>query len=133
MPVRPPVAPLPVVSPYSDVAAMLSPFSTVMPVGGQIVMLGGVRGGDGYLRTNRRLEWWLAPGSVGRFTAIGENSFADFLVGDFTSPHLVSNTLAIGSTTRVARSRPAGRATACRSSPDKAGSRSVRRSKARAT
>ena len=40
-------------------------------------MLGGVRGGDGYLRTNRRLEWWLMPGSVGQFTAIGENSFTD--------------------------------------------------------
>ena len=87
------VAAPPVVSPYSDVAAMLSPFRTVAPVGGQVVMLGGVRGGDGYLRTNRRLEWWLVPGSVGQFTAIGENSFADFLVGDFTHPRLVSATL----------------------------------------
>ena len=95
--------PPPVVSPYSDVAAMLSPFRTVAPVGSQVVMLGGVRGGDGYLRTNRRLEWWLMPGSVGQFTAIGENSFTDFLVGDFTRPRLVSATSAVGSTTRVAQ------------------------------
>jgi len=99
--VRPPVAAGPQVSPYSDVAAMLSPFSTVMPVGSQLVMLGGVRGGDGYLRTNRRLEWWLVPGSVGQFTGIGENRFTDFLVGDFTRPRVVSKTFAIGSTTRV--------------------------------
>ena len=64
-------------------------------------MLGGVRGGDGYLRTNRRLEWWLMPGSVGQFTAIGENSFTNFLVGDFTRPRLISATSAVGSTTRV--------------------------------
>ena len=100
---RPPVAALPRVSPYSDVAAMLSPFRTVAPVGSQVVMLGGVRGGDGYLRTNRRLEWWLMPGSVGQFTGIGENSFADFLVGDFTRPRLISATSAVGSTTRVAQ------------------------------
>ncbi len=99
--IRPVTGP-PLISPYSDVAAMLSPFRTVAPVGGQVVLLGGVRGGDGYLRTNRRLEWSLAPGSVGRFTAIGENRFVDFLVGDFTSPRVVSNTFAIGSTTRVA-------------------------------
>ena len=98
---RPPVTPLPRVSPYSDVAAMLSPFRTVQPVGSQVVMLGGVRGGDGYLRTNRRLEWWLMPGSVGQFTAIGENSFTNYLVGDFTRPRLTSATSAVGSTTRV--------------------------------
>ncbi len=97
------VAGPPVVSPYSDVAAMLSPFRTVAPVGTQVVMLGGVRGGDGYLRTNRRLEWWLMPGSVGQFTGIGENNFTDFLVGDFTRPRLVSRMYAIGSTTRVAQ------------------------------
>ncbi|MEI8375214.1 MAG: hypothetical protein WCJ35_20530 [Planctomycetota bacterium] len=99
---RPPVAAVQQVSPYSDVAVMLSPFSTVMPVGSQRVLLGGVRGGDGYLRTNRRLEWWLVPGSVGQFTGIGENRFTDFLVGDFTRPRVVSSTFAIGSTTRVA-------------------------------
>ena len=93
----------PVVSPYSDVAATLSPFRTVAPVGSQVVMLGGVRGGDNYLRTNRRLEWWLMPGSVGQFTAIGENSFTDFLVGDFIRPRLLSATSAVGSTTRVAQ------------------------------
>ena len=98
---QPPVVAPPVVSPYSDVAVMLSPFRTVQPVGSQLVLLGGVRGGDGYLRTNRRLEWWLMPGSVGQFTGIGEKSFSDFLVGDFTQPRVISATSAVGNTTRV--------------------------------
>ena len=85
---QPPVADLPRISPYSDVAAMLSPFRTVQAVGSQVVMVGGVRSGDGYLRTNRRLEWWLAPGSVGQFTAIGEADPENFLVGDFIRPRL---------------------------------------------
>ena len=97
---QPPVATLPRVSPYSDVAAMLSPYLAVQPVGSQVVLVGGVRGGDGYLRTNRRLEWWLMPGSVGQFTNIGEKSFADYLVGDFTRPRVISATSAVGSTTR---------------------------------
>ena len=106
---RPPITPTPVLSPYSDVAAMLSPFRSVAPVGSQVVMLAGVRGGDGYLRTNRRLEWWLCPGSVGRFTAIGQNSFADFLVGDFTDP--ASSPPRLPSAARPAwPSGPAGRA-----------------------
>ena len=95
-------AKLPLVSPYSDVAAMLSPFRTVAPVGSHVPMVAGVRGGDGYLRTNRRLEWWIMPGSVGQFTAIGQNNFADFLLGDYTHPRITSATSAVGSTTRVA-------------------------------
>ncbi|MGA2254879.1 MAG: hypothetical protein ABSG53_09470, partial [Thermoguttaceae bacterium] len=98
---RPPVSELPRVSPYSDVAVMLSPFLAVEPVGSQVPMLAGVRGGDGYLRTNRRLEWWIMPGSVGQFTGIGENGFVDFLVGDYTRPRVISATSAVGSTTRV--------------------------------
>ncbi len=100
--IGPPPTPPPLVSPYSDVAAMLSPFRTVAPVGSQVVMVAGVRGGDGYLRTNRRLEWWLMPGSVGQFTSIEERNFVDFLVGDFTHPRLLSATSAVGKTTRVA-------------------------------
>ena len=101
--IAPPVAELPRISPYSDVAAMLSPFRAVEPVGSQVVLLAGVRSGDGYLRTNRRLEWWLAPGSVGQFTAIGEGDFTNILVGDFIRPRITSPASAIGSTTRVAQ------------------------------
>ena len=128
---RPVVTGPPVISPYSDVATLLSPFRTIRPVGSQVIMLAGVRGGDGYLRTNRHLQWSLAPGSVGQFTAIGEHSFCDYLVGDFDTPRIVSAAYALGSTTRV-EERAAGRL-ASTSSPGKAGSRSCRRWKGSAT
>lgn len=92
----------PPVSPYSDVAAMLSPCSRAAPIGAEVILVAGVRGGDNYLRTNRRLEWWLAPGSVGQFTDIGKNDIEDILVGDFSQPRIISNTSALGDTTRVA-------------------------------
>jgi len=109
---RPPAIELPQVSPYSDVAVTVSPFRAVEPVGSQVPIVAGVRSGDGYYRTNRRLEWWIMPGSVGQFTGIGENDFSDYLVGDFTHPRIISTTSAVGSTTRVAEwaGGPANRA-----------------------
>ena len=86
--------------PEDDVAVQLSPHRTVAPIGSEVVLLAGVRGGDGYLRTNRRLEWSVVPGSIGQFVAIEENSFVDWLVGDFTRPRKITNTYAIGSTQR---------------------------------
>ncbi len=68
-------------------------------------MVAGVNGGDGYYHTNRRLEWWLAPNSVGQFTAICNNGLtvADVMVGDFTRPHLTSPKSAVGTTSSVAQ------------------------------
>ena len=86
--------------PGDDVAVRLSPQVTVAPVGSEVVLLAGVRGGDGYLRTNRRLEWSLAPGGVGHFVAVGRNGPIDWLLGDFNRPRKIDNTFAIGSTSR---------------------------------
>jgi uncharacterized repeat protein (TIGR01451 family) len=83
-----------------DVAVLLTPHRLVAPIGSQVVLMAGVQGCDGYLRTNRRLEWSIAPGSVGQFVAIEEGGWTDFLVGDFTRPHKVTNTYAIGDTSR---------------------------------
>jgi uncharacterized repeat protein (TIGR01451 family) len=83
-----------------DVAVVLNPHRTVAPVGSEVVLLAGVRGGDGYLSTNRRLEWSISQGSVGHFVSVGEKSFSDYLVGDFTQPRKLSNTFAIGNTSR---------------------------------
>ena len=111
-PVAAPVVAAPVVAPAvapvapgrplrgDELAVQLMPRRTVAPVGSQVVLLAGVRGGDGYLRTNRRLEWSIAPGSVGQFVAIQQNGWVDLLVGDFNRPRKVTNTFAIGSTSR---------------------------------
>jgi uncharacterized repeat protein (TIGR01451 family) len=87
-------------SPYDDVAVMLAPRSIVAPVGSQVVLIAGVRDAEGYLKTNRRLEWWILPGGVGEFVAVQRNSFIDVLFGDFNDPRKISRTHAVGSTSR---------------------------------
>ncbi len=86
--------------PWDDVSVMLQPRETVASVGSEVVLIAGVCGPDGYLRTNRRLEWSIDPGSTGQFVAVGETGFVDLLVGDFNRPRKITNTFAIGSTLR---------------------------------
>ncbi len=86
--------------PWDDASVNLQPRETVAAVGSEVVLIAGVCGQDGYLRTNRRLEWSIDPGSVGQFVAVGETGFVDLLVGDFNRPRKVTNTFAIGSTLR---------------------------------
>ena len=62
-----------------------------------VVVLAGVLGSDGYLRTNERVEWMLGPGGVGQFVDLGKRIPMDLLVGDFNWPRKVDNTFAIGS------------------------------------
>lgn len=49
---------------------MLSPNRVVAPVGGEVVMLAGLCGNDGYLVTGEPIEWMLTPESVGTFIQI---------------------------------------------------------------
>ena len=81
-------------------AVMLRPQRTIAPVGSEVVLVAGVHTGDGYLRTNERLEWSIAPGSVGQFVEVQQNGWVDLLLGDFNRPRKINNTLAIGSTSR---------------------------------
>jgi len=76
------------------------PRETVAPVGSEVVVLAGVVGFDGYLRTNERVEWMLEPGGTGQFVDLNKQIFMDLLVGDFNRPHKVDDTFAIGSTSR---------------------------------
>ena len=85
---------------WDDAAVQLHPLETVAPVGSEVVLIAGVCGQDGYLRTNRRLEWSIDPGSVGQFVAVGETGFVDMLLGDFNRPRKITNTFAVGSTLR---------------------------------
>ncbi len=79
---------------------LLSPRETTARVGSEVILRAGVGGADGYLQTNRRLEWTIAAGSVGNFTAVEKGGFVDLLVGDFNWPRILSNTSAVGSTGR---------------------------------
>ena len=87
--------------PWDDVAVLIEPRETVAPVGSEVVLIAGVVGPDGYLRTNRRLEWSIAPGSVGPVRGRRKgHGFCDLLLGDFNWPRIVNATFAIGSTSR---------------------------------
>jgi uncharacterized repeat protein (TIGR01451 family) len=87
--------------PWDDVAVELHPREIVAPVGSEVVLIAGVCGPDGYLRTNRRLEWSIDQGSVGQFVAVGDTGLVDLLVGDFNQPRKITSTYAIGSTLRT--------------------------------
>ncbi len=52
---------------------LLSPQKIVAPVGGEVVLLSGICGDDGYLQMNEKLEWMLTPDSVGTFIQVGDD------------------------------------------------------------
>ncbi|MBN2578516.1 MAG: DUF11 domain-containing protein [Pirellulales bacterium] len=83
-----------------DVALLLAPAESVQQIGTEVILVAGVGGPDGYLRTNRRLEWLIAPGSVGHFVAVGQVGFLDVLLGDYNSHKKIDGTYAVGSTSR---------------------------------
>ncbi|WP_235909021.1 DUF7507 domain-containing protein [Roseiconus nitratireducens] len=52
---------------------LLSPQKIVAPVGGEVVLLSGICGTDGYLQMGEPLEWMLTPDSVGTFIEVGND------------------------------------------------------------
>lgn len=53
---------------------LLSPNKVVAPVGGEVVLLSGICGTDGYLQVDEPLEWMLTPDSVGTFIEVGDDA-----------------------------------------------------------
>ncbi len=86
--------------PWDAVELIVTPRVTVAPVGSEVVLMAGVRGQDQYLITNQRVQWSIDQGGVGEFADIQPGSWCDFLVLDFTRPHKVNATYAVGSTSR---------------------------------
>ena len=64
-----PQAPMP---PGEAGELVITPRRLVAPVGGEVVILAGLCGPDGYLVTKQPIEWMLAPDGVGHFVAIGD-------------------------------------------------------------
>ena len=67
---------------------LLSPTKVVAPVGGEVVLLSGICGTDGYLQMNEKLEWMLTPESVGTFLQVGDDDpgIVGRLVGSMERP-----------------------------------------------
>lgn len=85
---------------WADTAVLLRPQTIVAPIGSEVILVAGVKGRDNCLRTNRRLEWALAAGSVGSFVEASSGGFLDYVAGDFTQRRKIDNNYIIGSTTR---------------------------------
>lgn len=75
----------------------LSPRRIIAPVGTEVVVTAGVCGPDGYLYANERVEWQIAPGSVGQFMGLGQRAGMDWLLGS-SRPEKLSNTYVVGTT-----------------------------------
>ncbi len=53
---------------------LLTPTRIVAPVNGEVILLAGVCGKDGYLVTNEPVEFMLSPKSVGEFVEVGDDA-----------------------------------------------------------
>jgi len=85
----------------------LSPRRQIAAVGSEMVLLGGVCGGDGYYRMREPLEWVLSTGSVGHFVDpgqafVGRLGLRGRMSGLFAEPlpELVSNNYAVSCTSK---------------------------------
>ncbi len=85
---------------WDNVSLVLTPRERIAPVGSEVALLAGVVGPDRYTSTNERVEWSVAPGSVGEIVRVGEGTFCDLMLLDFTRPHKVHSTFAVTSTSR---------------------------------
>src|SRR5262249_39566486 len=54
---------------------VLTPTNLVVPVGSDVVLVGGVCGGDGFLRKREPIEWLLGAGSVGTFVDLAQPNY----------------------------------------------------------
>ena len=79
---------------------LLSPQQIVAPVGGEVILLSGICGTDGYLQMNERLEWMLSPDSVGSFIQVGDDDpgLVGRLAGSKIRPEKLDPSYAIGVT-----------------------------------
>ncbi len=52
---------------------LLTPTRIVAPVNGDVVLMSGICGEDGYLVTGETIEWMIAPDSVGHIVEVGDD------------------------------------------------------------
>lgn len=77
----------------------VAPNPVIATVGSEVVVLASVLSHQGFLITNERVEWSLAPGSVGHFVGVGYNGMSDWVFGNFRRGK-VDNAFAVGTTSR---------------------------------
>ena len=87
-------------SDFRTMDLLLGPPTSIALPGSQVILTAGVRDQTGYLRTNQRIDWRIAPESVGHFSRIQERDLSNILVFDFVRPQIISDTQAVTTTLR---------------------------------
>jgi hypothetical protein len=82
-----------------DEQLTITPSRVLAPVGSEVILKAGVCYKDGYLRTNRRIEWMLGQEGAGQFVTVGERGEMDFMRLPWERPNKIDNAYAVGYTT----------------------------------
>lgn len=82
-----------------DEQLTITPSRVLAPVGSEVILKAGVCYKDGYLRTNRRIEWMLGQEGAGQFVTVGERGEMDFMRFPWERPNKIDNAYAVGYTT----------------------------------
>lgn len=82
----------------ADEELKITPSRLLAPVGSEVILKAGVCNRDGYLRTNRRIEWMLGQEGAGQFVTVGNRGEMDFMRLPWERPNKVDNSYAVGYT-----------------------------------
>lgn len=85
---------------WHDSSVTLTPTRVIAPVGTEVVIVAGVCGQDGLLRTGEPVEWMLSEGGVGQIVTVSERGLNDWFRWFDQWPRKVDNTYAISTTAR---------------------------------
>lgn len=87
-----------VASPVTE-TLKITPTRLLAPVGSEVILKAGVCAPNGYLRTNRRIEWMVGQQGTGQFVTVGEQGEMDVLRFPWQRPNKFDNSYAVGYTT----------------------------------
>jgi uncharacterized repeat protein (TIGR01451 family) len=87
----------------ADAAVTLTPTRLVAVVGSEVVLVGGVCGGDGYYRIGEPVEWLLTQESVGTFVQVEPERHSIFPWHGAGRPEKISHNYAVGRTLQQPR------------------------------
>ena len=85
---------------WSQTDLLLGPRTVIARPGSEVILTAGLRDKTGHLLTNQRIDWSIAPNSVGHFSQIQERELRNLLVFDFVKPKILSDTQAVTTTSR---------------------------------
>ncbi|HEV3137435.1 MAG TPA: hypothetical protein VGZ26_06015, partial [Pirellulales bacterium] len=76
----------------------VSPSQVIAPVGSEVIMIASVCGSEGFMLTDQRVEWMLAPDGAGQFMSPGERRPLDIMNRLHGLPAKIDSRYAINTT-----------------------------------